>query len=126
MSTELVCWKCGAFLKGVPLPLSRRAQCPACEAELHVCRLCTLYNPRVSDRCDEPRAEHPRDAERANFCDYFKPRPGAYAAPDRAEAQAAKARIDALFGSGGDGAPEKPDAATKLDELFGGKGKRDK
>lgn len=99
MSTALVCWRCGGALGGVPLPLSRRAVCPHCHAEQHVCRLCALYNPRVSDRCDEPRAEHPRHADQANFCDWFKPRAGAYAAPDRDKTAAARARLDEMFGS---------------------------
>ena len=100
MPTELVCWKCGASLKAVARPLSRRAECPACHADLHVCRLCQLYNPNISDRCNEPRAEHPRDTERANFCDYFKPKAGAFRAADSAKVQAAKARLDELFGGG--------------------------
>ena len=121
MSSELVCWKCGASLETSRLPLLRRAECPACQAELHVCRLCTLYNPHVSDRCDEPRAEHPRDTERANFCDYFKLKPNAYLRRDESKTQAAKAKLDTLFGN----APaqgEAPAADTtrkKLDDLFG-------
>jgi hypothetical protein len=121
----LVCWKCGADLKTVPQPFSRRAVCPGCEAELHVCRLCQLYNPRVSDRCEEPKAEHPRETDRANFCDYFKPRPDAWHPPDAAKTAAAKSKIDALFG--GAAGEEKGSAARdKLDELFGGgdKGKK--
>lgn len=121
MSTELNCWKCGAALNGVPQPFSRRAQCPACGAELHVCRLCLLYNPRVSDRCDEPRAENPREIDRANFCDYFKPRPQAYTAQQTDKARAARARVEALFGDGGKA--DKPSAGEALEELFGG-GKR--
>lgn len=120
MSAELVCWKCGASLKELRLPLSRRAECPACHAELHVCRMCVLYNPRGSDRCDEPRAEHPRETDRANFCDYFKPRPGAWRPPDAAKARSARAKAEALFG--GIGPEEKSSAADKLKELFGGKG----
>jgi hypothetical protein len=128
MSAELVCWKCGAGLKGVPQPFSRRAQCSACGAELHVCRMCVLYNPRVSDRCDEPRAEHPRETDRANFCDYFKPRPNAYVPPDSDKARAARAKVEALFGGGGSGggsevASDKPPAGSPLDERFGGRRK---
>ena len=122
MSNELVCWKCGASLTAMRLPLLRRAECPACQAELHVCRLCTLYNPHISDRCDEPRAEHPLDTERANFCDYFKPKPNAYLRRDPSKTFAAKAKLDTLFGNTvADGeAPEETDAARKkLDELFG-------
>ena len=34
----------------------------------------------VAKHCREPIAEEVKDKERANFCDYFKPRPGAYSA----------------------------------------------
>lgn len=120
MSSEgLVCWKCGAPLPAMKLPWSRRATCGGCSAELHVCRLCSHYSPRISDQCDEPRAEHPRMKDQANFCDYFKPRPQAYAQRDQAKAQTAKAKLAALFGDapatqGGDG-----EARKKLDDLFG-------
>lgn len=119
LAETLVCWKCGADLRAVRQPFSRRAVCPACEAELHICRMCTLYNPQISDRCNEPKAEHPREVERANFCDYYKPRANAYRAKDSARSQTAKANVDALFG----GAPaEEPSAAReKLDDLFRGK-----
>ena len=121
MSNELVCWKCGASLEAVRLPILRRAECPACQAELHVCRLCTLYNPHVSDRCDEPRAEHPLSTERANFCDYFKPKPDVYHRPDHAKTQAAKTKLDVLFGNtpAPDDAPTTDAARKKLNELFG-------
>lgn len=130
MTEALVCWKCGASLDGLPRPLSRRAECGACGAELHVCRLCQYYNPRVSEKCDEPKAEHPREQDRANFCDYFKPKPGAYVAPDDAKTQAARAQLDGLFGAatekGGVG-PAKGKAHEDLEDLFGsGEKKNDK
>ncbi|UCH54221.1 MAG: hypothetical protein JSW09_05480 [Pseudomonadota bacterium] len=115
---SIVCWKCGGVLTGVPFPLSRRAECPQCQAELHVCRLCHFYDPRVEGKCREDRAEEVRDKERANFCDYFKPRPGAFRVKDGAKAQAAKARVDALFGGATPNAQHDP-ARTALDELFG-------
>lgn len=98
MSDNLVCWKCGAALEGLPLPLSRLAECKACHADLHVCRLCKFYDARAGSGCDEPRAEEVRDKERANFCDYFKPRLDAYTATDDSQARKAKADLEALFG----------------------------
>lgn len=126
MFSSLVCWKCGTELQGVPQPFSRRAECPACHSELHVCRMCTYYNPRVSDKCDEPKAEHPRMPDRANFCDYFKPKANAYARPDTEKAGAARSRLDALFG----GSDEKKDmedglARNKLKQLFEAKDNKD-
>jgi len=118
----LVCWRCGTDLAVVPQPLSRLAECPACRAELHVCRLCRHYNPRIEGKCDEDQAEEVRDKTRANFCDYFRPRPAAFQVQDAAGRTAeAKARIDNLFG----GAPEAPprrDVRDALDGLFGDKG----
>lgn len=131
LSEKLVCWKCGAALDGLPLPLSRLAECEACRADLHVCRLCKSYDPRSNGDCDEQRADEVRDKERANFCDYFQPRPDAYTAADHREADKAKAELEALFGMP---AGKSDDAATpgqssnsadteaareQLDQLFG-------
>jgi hypothetical protein len=125
MTEALVCWKCGAPLAGVPLPLSRRAECPACHAELHVCRLCRYYDTRINGQCTEDRAEEVREKERANFCDYFKPKAGAYTARG-AKTRAAQAAVDALFG----GTPESGADASKsdatrdrLDQMFKAPGK---
>ena len=86
-----------------------------------------FYNPRVSEKCDEPNAEHPREMERANFCDYFKPKPGAFVARDETRTRLAKGQLDALFGKApGESTPSKADAAhTKLEELFGSGDKED-
>ncbi len=119
----LVCWKCGADLAAVIQPFERLAECPACRAELHVCRLCRYYNPRIEGQCDEDRAEEVRDKTRANFCDYFKPRPGAFRAPAAGLTAAAKARVDELFGGAPDTSP-KGGAREGLDALFGGKGEK--
>lgn len=122
---QLVCWKCGASIGELPLPLARLAECPACRVELHVCRMCTFYDTGVAKACREPVAEEVKDKTRANFCDYFQVKRGAYVAPDHAAQSAARAGLDALFGGSGDGAgapvaaPED-DARRRLDELFGG------
>ena len=80
MSEVLSCWKCGHALDDVPLPLRRRDECPACGTDLHVCRMCEFYDPSVAKSCREPIAEEVTDKERANFCDYFRGRPGVQAA----------------------------------------------
>jgi len=123
MSDSLVCWKCGASLEGMLLPLSRQDKCRACNADLHVCRLCRFYNSRVSDHCDEPLAAGlVSDVNHANFCDYFKPRPEAWQAADTQAAASSKNALDALFGNAG---PEEAGASTadshrtELDALFG-------
>ncbi|HTT02310.1 MAG TPA: hypothetical protein VMG11_09525 [Steroidobacteraceae bacterium] len=98
MSHDLVCWKCGASLAALTLPLRRLEECPRCRAELHVCRMCVDYDTRVAKHCREPIAEEVRDKEHANFCDFFKPRSSAYTPPNTAEVDKARAALDKLFG----------------------------
>lgn len=122
MTTEsLVCWKCGAPLAEELLPLARIAECPACNADLHVCRLCEFYDTRVAKACREPVADKVNNKERANFCDYFQPRPGAWSAPGTQAADASRQALDALFGDGGEGGKSATDGTRgELDDLFGG------
>lgn len=98
MAHDLVCWKCGASLAALSLPLLRLDACTACRAELHVCRLCVEYDTSVAKHCREPTAEEVRDKERANFCDHFKPRPGAFNPSGTAAADKARSELDKLFG----------------------------
>jgi len=85
MAHGLSCWKCGASLEALSLPLRRLDECKACHSELHVCRMCVEYDTRVAKHCREPTAEEVRDKTQANFCDHFKPKVGAYVAPNTAE-----------------------------------------
>jgi ribosomal protein L40E len=97
MAHDLVCWKCGASLAALTLPLRRLEQCPRCSAELHVCRMCLEYDTSRAQQCREPVAEEVREKDRANFCDFFKPRPGAYQAPDTSAAADSRAQLEQLF-----------------------------
>jgi hypothetical protein len=99
MAHDLVCWKCGAALAALSLPLRRLDECPKCRAELHVCRMCVEYHTGYAKHCREPTAEEVRDKLQANFCDFFKPKPGAYAS-NTAEVSQAKAALDELFKKG--------------------------
>ncbi|HET7395455.1 MAG TPA: hypothetical protein VFK12_03350 [Gammaproteobacteria bacterium] len=119
MPELLNCWKCGAALKDVPLPLSRLSECLTCHAELYVCRMCGFHDPVLRQGCREERAEHVQEKERANFCDYFRPVPDAFQPADRSGEQAAQTRLEALFGKS---APQT-DTSTEsthsaLDDLF--------
>ena len=119
--SALVCWKCGESLADFTLPLRRLEECRKCAAELHVCKLCEWYSISVAKHCREPIAEEVKDKERANFCDYFKPRPDAHVAKDVAASSKARADLDALFGGGAKSVAE-PSAADRakaeLDKLF--------
>ena len=98
MAHDLVCWECGASLEALSLPLRRLEECPTCRAELHACKLCVDFDTRIAKQCREPTAEEVRDKEHANFCDHFKPRPGAHVPRDGAVIDAARAELDRLFG----------------------------
>ena len=98
MAHDLVCWKCGASLAEMSLPLMRLDVCPKCRADLHVCKMCVDYDTRVAKHCREPTAEEVSDKTRANFCDFYKPRPGAYTAPNIAEVHKSLTELEKLFG----------------------------
>ncbi|HEV8334133.1 MAG TPA: hypothetical protein VGQ22_22105 [Steroidobacteraceae bacterium] len=93
----LVCWKCGASLADLTLPLRRLEECRTCHAELHVCKMCEWYSLSVAKQCRETVAEEVKDKERANFCDYFKPCAGAHSKTDVSAADRARAELDSLF-----------------------------
>lgn len=119
-ASGLVCWRCGASLAALPLPIGRRDTCPECRAELHVCRLCRFYDPAAANACREPVAERVTDKERANFCGYFEPRPGAWSGASD-EAAAARAALEELFGEGeGPAGRDEDDPRRALEKLFGG------
>jgi len=98
MGSKLVCWQCGESLRGVPRPIRRLTRCPTCRADLHVCRLCRHYDPRVLGECRHDRADRVVDKESANFCTYFRPRPGAHESSPDTAADAARGELEALFG----------------------------
>jgi hypothetical protein len=119
IKNNLLCWKCGAALAELPLPLSRLAECPACQAYQHVCCLCLHFARSVPKQCREQDAEEVKEKERPNFCDYFKPNSGAYKGRD-AKTQAAKITLDTLFGGSAEPKPDPAAAARgKLADLFG-------
>ncbi|GMW07544.1 MAG: hypothetical protein AMXMBFR8_23400 [Nevskiales bacterium] len=114
MAHDLVCWRCGASLAALSLPLRRLEECPSCRAELHVCRMCVAYDPRVARKCTEDDAEEVKAKEQANFCDYFRPRRGAFDSSLAAAERHAKDELAALFGrQGPNGASAEPTGAAE-------------
>jgi len=116
MADTLVCWRCGAQLNDLPLPLGRRSECPACAAELHVCRICRHYDTAKAKHCREPMAEEVKDKTRANYCEWLQPRADAYTSAAPAPG---RERLNSLFGD--DAASNSPptDPRRALDDLFG-------
>lgn len=97
-AVQLGCWKCGASLAALSLPLSRTDECRACRAQLHVCRMCRFYDTSKAKSCAEPIADEVQDKTRANFCGYFQAVGGRFQAGDGAGDRALTA-LESLFGS---------------------------
>ncbi len=120
MPEPLLCYRCGASLEALSLPLSRQDQCPDCYVYLHCCRMCEFFDPAVAEQCREDDAHEVKNKEGANFCDYFRPNPHAHD-PTYASAESrARSKLDALFGGGqgraGDEGDEDPTSAAE--DLF--------
>jgi len=98
VSHNIACYRCGASLAALSLPLSRRDQCPDCSADVHVCKMCGHFDPRVTRQCREDGAEDVTEKERPNFCDWFVPNENAFDPDRKSESDAATAALDALFG----------------------------
>jgi ribosome-binding protein aMBF1 (putative translation factor) len=94
---SLVCWRCGASLSALTLPLRRLEVCKACNAELHVCRMCVEFDTSYAKHCKEPTAEEVRKKDEANFCDHFRPNQNAYRPKNEPEIAKAKSALDDLF-----------------------------
>lgn len=98
MAQNIACYRCGESLIALSLPLSRQDQCPACSADLHVCKMCVHFDRHVPRQCREDGAEDVTEKERTNFCDWFKPSETAFDPARKAEADAAQDALAALFG----------------------------
>lgn len=128
----LTCWNCDASLAGLPRPITRHMNCPACYEDLHCCRMCRHYRDNATAACADERAEPPTHKEGANFCDFFRPAAGSYRSGTSERQTHAKSRLDALFGSERRAAPraaeagepppgpdaEENEARRRLDDLF--------
>jgi hypothetical protein len=62
--------------------------------------MCLAFDRSRPRQCREDDAEEVRTKDRANFCDWFKPWPGAYDAAGAAAEAAARSAADSLFGPG--------------------------
>lgn len=80
--------------------------------------MCRSYDERYDNKCGDERADPPVEKETANFCDFFRPRAGAFNAEEAEGASGAKAKLDALFGGDEEvqAEDETPPSATKEDQ----------
>jgi hypothetical protein len=109
----LRCYRCGASLAEISLPLRRLELCPACGVELHVCRMCGHYAPAKPDACDEEGAVPVHNKTTANFCDWFTPNPEAFDGRAQQAESTARAELSALFGGDATASPQGAGASGK-------------
>ena len=118
MSEEISCFRCGASLEYLSLPLSRRDECRACRASVHVCRMCVFFDKAVPKQCAEDDAEEVIDKEKVNFCEWFKPASGLFDSVGATKAARARSELDGLFGTAAPtDSSDDPDLAA-ADDLF--------
>lgn len=113
----LACYRCGASLEALTLPLARLDMCPGCDVELHVCRMCVNYSPSAPDGCIEEDAPEVRNKTTANFCDYFSPNPSAFDGRELRAEDRARTELDALFGNAGE-ASKDSGQSSETDEIL--------
>jgi hypothetical protein len=89
------CQACGTAID-LPEPIGRRETCPSCDADLHACVQCTFYDPSAPNQCREPEADRVLSKDQANFCELFR-LSGAEPSGRSGEAEAARAKLEALF-----------------------------
>lgn len=118
MKHNLLCFRCGASLAALSLPIGRSDACPDCSVHLHVCRMCVFFDAQVPKQCGEDDAEEVFDKEKANFCEWYEP--GAEAFDPARAGQAAKAQSDlaALFGGEPEVHAEEDPLTQDAEDLF--------
>lgn len=90
---SLKCFSCGTELSFAD-KVGRREECPKCRSDVHSCRNCQFYDPKVYNECKETQAEVVREKDRSNHCDYFQPGKGQGGVDKTAQLRAA---AEALF-----------------------------
>lgn len=92
---SVLCFSCQTESQFNVSRLSFREECPKCSADLHVCKNCVHYDPKVYNECRETSAEVVLEKERANRCEYFSPsNKSGKSGPSKADLMAA---AEALF-----------------------------
>jgi len=97
MEHRIACFRCGASLSALSLPLTRRDLCPECGVELHCCRMCVHFDPKAPSQCREDDAEDVKEKELANFCEWFNPSESAFDPHQKSEADQALESLEAMF-----------------------------
>lgn len=68
------CYQCQKEIQLSSDKVGYREECPFCHADIHSCRGCEFYDPKVYNECRETSADRVKDKEKSNFCDFFQVR----------------------------------------------------
>lgn len=93
---KVICFSCQKVSE-VGDRVSYREEC-SCGADLHSCKCCSFYDPKVYNECRETSADVVREKEKSNYCDFFQPNEQTLARSSREDLLAA---AEALFKKGG-------------------------
>jgi predicted RNA-binding Zn-ribbon protein involved in translation (DUF1610 family) len=88
------CWNCGTALG--PNDYGRQDSCPKCGRDVKACKGCEFYDPSSHNECRENQADRVLEKDKANFCDYFRPKAG-IGSPGASSKSAALDAAEALF-----------------------------
>lgn len=91
----LNCFSCGKEIKLIENKAGFREECPACHADVHVCRNCEFYDEKSYNECREPTADRITVKDRANYCDHFSP--SSKVRDNKSQKEALQAAAEALF-----------------------------
>ena len=72
---RLKCFSCHTDLE-YPDKVGFRAECGHCGADVHCCKNCRFYDPKVYNECKETSADVVREKDRANYCEFYQPAGG--------------------------------------------------
>ena len=103
MAHKVCCYRCGASLAQLSLPLSRQDQCPDCGMYLgtrlsgEALPVVAVVKERRHSHHREDDADEVQEKERLNFCEWFLASESAFDPGRKAEEDAARAALDALF-----------------------------
>jgi len=91
-----ICALCKKMIE-VDKYFSRKAPCPECGGDLHICLNCKFYSESSHNKCLEPKAEFQRTRDKSNFCDFFAFKETSGTSGTSREKKEAKKRLENLF-----------------------------
>jgi len=94
---RLICYRCGAPLD-VETVRKFKSVCDNCDAWVHCCRNCALYDKFAHNNCSSPSTDWVGGAEKSNYCAEFEfRRCDAETGQDAYEIEQARQTWDSLF-----------------------------